>query len=1084
MKIINLLLAAVLFPIILLAQPIGQREKYDISKDKVLYTVGYSHLDSEWNWDYPFTINVCIKNIMTENFHLFEKYPDYVYNFTGSRRYEMMKEYYPEMYKKVVDYIHKGRWYVSGSSVDEGEVNISSSESLIRQVLYGNDFFKKEFGVVSQDYMLPDCFGFLANVPSIWHHCGLLGFSTQKLTWHSAVGVPFNVGVWNGPDGKGIIAALNATSYTSGVVPRLDKDNYWEKRLEDNQSKYGILFDYRYYGVGDEGGAPRERDVKNAIGSLNNSDSKFKVVLTSSDQMYKDITPEIRKKLPVYSGDLLLTEHSAGSMTSQAFMKKMNRKNELLAGTAEQLATFADWSGVASYPKEKLNKAWNLLLGCQFHDILPGTSIPKAYEYAWNDEFVAANGFAEVLNNSVSSMSEQLNTKGNGRSIVVYNPVAFNRKGIVSAEMTFDPLPAHIQVFDKKGNVVPTQVVDKQDNIIKFIFEANVPSMGLSVFYVRETVKEYTKTSDLSVSNHSLENTYYKVKFNDKGDMTSIFDKKASKEILSKPAQLEFLHEAPTIYPAWNMDWKDRKKAPEGYMNETPSFRIVEKGNVRVALEIKRQGRNSKITQIISLADGEAGKIIEVSNKVNWQSTGVSLKAAFPLSVSNEMATYNIGVGTIQRSNNDSKKYEVPAKEWFDLTDKSEDYGVSILEDCKYGSDKPDNNTLRLTLLYTPETNGHFDYQNTQDWGEHEFKYGIYGHKSNWQKALSQWQGKFFNQPMLAFEVSKHEGKYGKEISLLTNKNPTIGIMAFKKAENSDYYIIRINELIGKDQNKASLKFIGNIENAYEVNGQEQKIGKANFSKNQLNFDISHYTIRSFAVKLYPSKVESETITQQALQLPYNLDIFSYDDNRNDGNFSQRSSIPAELIPNEIVSEDINFKMGSRSDEVNNAVSCKGQKIKLPEGKYNHLYILAAANNDTKGDFVIDGNTYSLNIQKWTGFIGQFYNRKFALNGVTVTDINSPYSKQDNIAWFASHIHQAYPSMNKAYQYCYLYKYEIDIPDGAKMLELPNNDRIKILGITIAENDGAKVKSLQPLYDNFKESKPFVLSTATLSGNK
>jgi len=418
------------------------------------------------------------------------------------------------------------------------------------------------------------------------------------------------------------------------------------------------------------------------------------------------------------------------------------------------------------------------------------------------------------------------------------------------------------------------------------------------------------------------------------------------------------------------------------------------------------------------------------------------------------------------------------------LTDKSEDYGVSILEDCKYGSDKPDNNTLRLTLLYTPETNGHFDYQNTQDWGEHEFKYGIYGHKSNWQKALSQWQGKFFNQPMLAFEVSKHEGKYGKEISLLTNKNPTIGIMAFKKAENSDYYIIRINELIGKDQNKASLKFIGNIENAYEVNGQEQKIGKANFSKNQLNFDISHYTIRSFAVKLYPSKVESETITQQALQLPYNLDIFSYDDNRNDGNFSQRSSIPAELIPNEIVSEDINFKMGSRSDEVNNAVSCKGQKIKLPEGKYNHLYILAAANNDTKGDFVIDGNTYSLNIQKWTGFIGQFYNRKFALNGVTVTDINSPYSKQDNIAWFASHIHQAYPSMNKAYQYCYLYKYEIDIPDGAKMLELPNNDRIKILGITIAENDGAKVKSLQPLYDNFKESKPFVLSTATLSGNK
>jgi alpha-mannosidase len=255
------------------AQPTLKPGDYDITRDRLLYTVGYSHLDTEWNWDYPTTIDEYILNTMLENFRLFEKYPDYVFNFTGSRRYKMMKEYYPQLYAKVKNYIDLGRWKVSGSSVDEGEVNISSSESLIRQVLYGNNFFRNEFGKESVDYMLPDCFGFLWNLPSILHHCGLLGFSTQKLTWRSAAGVPFNIGVWNGPDGKGIVAALNATSYTSRVENRLDKSPQWIERLNEDKEKTGYAFDYRYYGVGDQGGAPRMNDVKHAVNSLNQVDS-------------------------------------------------------------------------------------------------------------------------------------------------------------------------------------------------------------------------------------------------------------------------------------------------------------------------------------------------------------------------------------------------------------------------------------------------------------------------------------------------------------------------------------------------------------------------------------------------------------------------------------------------------------------------------------------------------------------------------------------------------------------------------------------------------------------------------------------
>jgi len=416
------------------AQSEPNTAKVDLSKDKVLYVVGYAHLDTEWRWDYTTTIDDFIKNTLDDNFKLFEKYPGYNFNFTGSTRYAMMKEYYPDKYQKLKDYIAQGRWFVSGSSVDEGDVLNVSPESVIRQILYGNDYFKKEFGKESTDYMLPDCFGFPASLPSVLSHCGLKGFSTQKLSWRSAVGIPFNIGVWEGPDGKSVVAALNPTVYLSQIPVRLDIDDVWVKRVEDNGEKYGVFADYRYYGVGDMGGAPREQDVVNALESQNNPDSKIKVVLASSGQMYDDITEEQKAKLPRYKGDLLLTLHSAGAITSQAYMKRWNCKNELLADSAERAAVAAQWLGGAVYPQEKINRSWIRVLSSQFHDILPGTSIPKAYEYAWNDEIIASNGFAAVLTDSAGALSRGLDTRAKGKAIVVYNPLAIEREDVVEAQ--------------------------------------------------------------------------------------------------------------------------------------------------------------------------------------------------------------------------------------------------------------------------------------------------------------------------------------------------------------------------------------------------------------------------------------------------------------------------------------------------------------------------------------------------------------------------------------------------------------------------------------------------------------------------
>jgi len=1077
MNIKHLVVFTLLLPASVWSQPVSKQKKFDLSKDKVLYTVGYAHLDTEWLWDYPTTINEYIRNTMEENFQLFEKYPDYVFNFTGSRRYNMMKEYYPQLYQKVKEYVSLGRWHVSGSSVDEGEVNVSSSESLIRQVLYGNKFFRQEFGVTSCDYMLPDCFGFLANVPTIWSHCGLLGFSTQKLTWNAAVDLPFNLGVWKGPDGKGIIAALNATSYTSGVEKRLDTNTEWNNRLDDNFKKYGFAFDYRYYGVGDMGGAPRENDIRHAIGSLNNKDSKIEVILSSSDQMYKDITPEIRKKLPVYSGDLLLIEHSAGSLTSQAFMKRINRKNENLAHYAEQMSSIAGSLLGSAYPMTKLNNAWDLVLGSQFHDILPGTSIPKAYEYAWNDEFIAANGFFESLKYALGEVSSQLNTQVKGQAVVVYNPVAINREDVVTAELDFEIIPANIRVIAPSGEEVPSQIISKKDHKLKFIFLAQVPSVGMSVYDVQAAkADKQNSKSALSISSNTIENAFYRVVVDSSGDIVSIYDKSLKKELLLKPARLEFLHEKPDYWSAWNMDWKDRKNPPIDFLDGDATIKIAEQGPVRVALEITRRKRNSEISQIVSLSAGNPGKRVEITNKINWQSTGVSLKASFPFVADNENATYNIGVGTIQRNNNHPRKYEVPSKEWFDLTDKSGAFGVTILEDCKFGSDKPDNNTLRLTLLYTPEAHRDFAHQSSQDWGIHDVKYGLYSHKSNWSESETPWQAAFINNPLVAFETSKHGGNLGKSTSFLSFSSSVIGLMALKKAEESDYYIVRVNELLGKDHTGISAKFKAKILDAYEVDGQENKIGAANFTGESLTFDITHYTIRSFAVKFANQAYES--VVQSEIELPLNQDVVSYDLNREDGNFEHRQSYPSELFPVELTSEGIHFKLGSTKDEDFNAVNCNGQVVTLPAGKYNTAYILAAATEDINGDFLINGDTVKLAVQDWSGFVGQYYNRIFAADGKVVTDITPPFVKNSNIAWYSSHLHYGYPSKNEAYKYCLIYKYEINLPANATSITLPDNKKIKVFAITVENRKSDKIKVMQPLIENFNDNSPFVLKTA------
>ena len=766
-------------------------------------------------------------------------------------------------------------------------------------------------------------------------------------------------------------------------------------------------------------------------------------------------------------------------------MKRLNRKNEILAQASEQLASMAGYLTNMPYPATKLHNAWELVLGSQMHDVLPGTAIPSAFNLAWNDEFIAQNGFSEVLKNSFSQVSSRLNTQTTGRSVVVYNPVARDREDVCTAELEFTRMPLHLKVFDVRGKEVASQIVARSGNKVKFIFLACVPSVGMAVYDIRESdTPSKLIVSPLLIEPNSLENEFYRVVLDDNGDISGITDKKQGRELLSKPARLEFQHESPQKEPSWNMFWTDRKNPPFDFMNREVSVKMVENGPVRVTFEVRRKGQNSAITQLVSLSAGEAGKRIEVANAIDWQSTGVCLKAAFPFTAENENATYNLGTGTVQRNTNHEFKFEVPSKLWFDLTDKSGKFGVSVLEDCKYGSDKPDNNTLRLTLLYTPDAHKcpTWLYQSSQDWGIQDMKYGLYSHSGNWSESETQWQAEFLNKPLIAFETTKHAGAMGSPFSLLKISSPKVGLMALKKAESGDFYIARFNELSGNDITGVSVSLPSNIQEAWEVNGQEQKIGAADFKGKALNFDLSHYTIRSFAVKLAP--LSQPEFTQSAVDLEYDQDVMSFDNNRTDGNMVTKydptdhgnvRNYPAEMIPAELVSEGVKFRMGNRADLQKNAVSCRGQEIKLPEGDFHRVYLLASATDETTGVFRINGKSTELSVAAWSGMIGQHYDRQFDIDGYTVRNIKDPYLKQDNIAWFASHWHFGYPTRNEPYSYCYLFKYEIVLTPGARTLTLPDNDRIKIFAITVAKSVGDIVQVLQPLGDDFKEKRPFVL---------
>ncbi|MDE3200722.1 MAG: alpha-mannosidase [Acidobacteriota bacterium] len=1163
-------------------------QKPDLTKDPTLYVVGYAHLDTEWRWEYPQVIDEYLKNTMEDNFALFQKYPHYIFNFSGANRYRMMKEYYPADFARIQHYVKTGQWFPAGSSMEEGDVNAPSPEAIIRQVLYGNKWFDKEFGKHSEEFMLPDCFGFPASLPTILAHSGVKGFSTQKLTWGSSAdqggwnypektpeGTPFNVGVWVGVDGESVLAGVNPGSYSGGIytdltkpLPPMEPDTAlndaeskfhaleaklraaymngevldqaqmkeyvtlqdeidglrkarqdeeqnrfqgdWAARVENNGKVTGVYTDYHYFGTGDIGGAPDEESVKRleaivtkgevdmppagyiqfgrrskaAFPEVSVGDGPVHVISATADQMFKDITPAEEARLPEFTGEMELTNHSAGSLTSQAYQKRWIRQEELLADKAEKTSVAAQWLGARTYPIERLNNAWTLAMAAHFHDLAAGTATPKSYEFAWNDDVIAMNQFADVFHDASQAVASALNTETAGIPIVVYNPLNIAREDVVEAKVKFPGAePSAVTVTGPDGHEMPAQISDG-----KVIFVAKVPSVGFAVYNVRAASKD--EASTLKVTDRTLENADYRVTLNNDGDIASVFDKKLGKELLSAPMRLAISYDNPEQWPAWNMDWDQEQAPPKAFVGGPATFKIVENGPARVALQVSRETDGSKFVQTIMLSAGDAGKRVEIGNVVDWNTRESNLKAVFPLSAENRMATYNLGLGTIERPNAHPKKFEVLAHQWIDLTDESGAWGTTILTDCKNGSDKPNDNTIRLTLIRTPGVRGGYHDQATQDLGHHEFIYGLAGHADSWKDGGTDWQGLRLNDPLVAFQTDKHAGALGHEFSLVKINNPHIRIMALKRAEDSNDVVLRMVEMDGRPEKDVRVSFAAPIESAREVNGQEEPVGPAKVSNGELVTSFTSYQPRTFALKLTPAKVRVAPVHSEPVDLHYDLATATNDGaQESTGIDGKGNALPAEMLPGSINFNGVDFKLAAAKTGNANTVVAKGQTIHLPAGHYNRVYILATAvDGDQNATFKVGNEEHALHVEDWGGFIGQWDDRVWQAKEETIparngrparkeTDayaemlgIRPGYIKRASLAWYSDHHHDA-SGKNVAYSYSYLFGYSVALPAGATTLTLPNNDKVRILAVSVAE-ENPQVTPAQPLYDTLGRNEP------------
>jgi len=750
-------------------------------KDIKFFIFGHAHIDVAWLWTLDNTIEKTARTFSTQISQM-KKFPQWIYQQGQTQLYEFIEEKFPEMFKEIRKKVKEGRWETSGGCWVEFDTNIPSGESIIRQILYGKNYFKEKFGIDCKVLWLPDVFGYSGSLPQIMKKSGIDLFITTKISWNRYTRFPYDTFYWKGIDGSKVLTHFITTptksrhyhTYNTTATPTEIYETYLDYQQKNINNILLIP-----YGFGDGGGGPKEGMLNRIKWIKKGIEGFVKVEDGGIEKFREEISKNIKKKdTPVYEGELYLEFHR-GTYTTQTEVKKKNRKNEFLLRDAEIISIL---TGNEKESYEKLKESWLLLLLNQFHDILPGSSIKEVYRDTLKDYEKIEKGTEHIIEKSFKKISEKENSY-----ISVFNPFSWNYTGYIKTDFVgYVPENLPYEVDGKK-------LIIKVENIPPFSFRN-----------IKTTKKR--KIQNKRNGEKTIENEFYEIKIDKKtGRIISLIDKKTKRNICGDEGINIFeIFEDKSItkgQEAWDIEYMHQFKC---YEKDGKIEKIkIEKGEISQKVIIKKKILNSRILQEIIIYKDDP--IIYFETEVEWAESEKVLKVAFPLQIHTDYATCDIQFGSIKRPTHrntlyEHAKFEIPAHKWIDLSEGF--YGVSILNNSKYGFSVKEN-VVRITLLRSPVSP-----DSTADRGTHKFTYGLYPHQNGWEIAETPKISYQFNNPPRIFK-GRVDNKYltrTVEIKEEDKKGTNLIVETIKISEDKKGIIVRIYEC-KNSRGKANIKF-------------------------------------------------------------------------------------------------------------------------------------------------------------------------------------------------------------------------------------------------------------------------------------
>jgi len=786
-----------------------------------IFLTGHSHIDTAWLWPLRETVRKCSRTFATAC-RLLERYPDYRFSCSQPQLYAYTRQHFPALYEEIKKWVATGRWECTGGPWVESDCNVPSGEALIRQMLHGLRFFRQEFGARPHSLWLPDVFGYPASLPQILQGCGLPDFYTNKLHWQARNVFPVNLFWWEGIDGSRVLAHIPRLRNGYNGWPNPEQLNIGWDNFEQKAIYAELLFPF---GFGDGGGGPTEEMLEFAArarsfpglpatrqggGEAYFDDVRRRLSQESgvrgqgSESVEHTLTPD-SCSLPTWVGELYLETHR-GTYTTHAEIKRANRANELLLREAEIAGFMAEASGL-QVDLSRLDAAWENLLLLQFHDILPGSSIGEVYREAAVDQAHIAETAAAVRDLAWRRLAERIGEAGD---VMAFNSLSWPR-GDIAAVWIPEPIPAvgpasdrspRLELITADGRILPAQRIGERDGGIELVFAAEgLPAAGYARLAVRPAAAP-AETS-LQVSDRRIENRFFLVELGEDGSLVRLLDKRHDREVIPAGARgndMQLFQDGPEREAAWNIHATLEKRSYA--WDSVASIEVIESGPVRGVVRVTRRYRDSTVVQDVILYDRVPR--IDFAASADWQARQVMLKAAFPVAVHSPRATFEIQFGAVERPTHrntswDQEKFEVCAHRWADLSEPG--YGVSLLNDCKYGHDVR-GNVLRLTLLRGPESP-----DPDADRGQHRFSYSLFPHAGDWTEGETVRRGWELNVPIVCVPVASQSqvplgsppGQADRTPSLppahsfFTVAGPAI-LETVKPADDGDGWIVRLYE--------------------------------------------------------------------------------------------------------------------------------------------------------------------------------------------------------------------------------------------------------------------------------------------------